>query len=427
MKHVLLITFYFPPYTGIEGNRMFSWAKSLHQAGFRVTVLTRQWKSGGQSNWADYVSEYHEADELVETIDETYRIIRLPYKWRKGFKKFRSMRLGSLYYWWGKLFGILHPETDAYAAFHDYADKFLRTEKVDFIIVSSPPLNIIRLGHVLKKKYNTMFIADFRDSFNNKLMQVPPKLSIKEKAEVVFFRKYIRKWLGNADGIVSVSQPVLDTIRRHFSYPSLIVSNGFEKDLFREIPFRPNGQEFIMSMVGSLYPHQEISFMCRGINLFLEKVKPADVKIRFVGIKGRTEVVNEIKKYIDRRHLFFTERIDRMKALEIMRNSHILLQVGWKGYKGFCPGKVFEYLAAGRNILVAPSDGDMTDRVINETRAGISASSVEEVAEYLESKYNEWKKTGSLQYDGDPNAIAVYTREKQNAILTAFLTDMINK
>jgi hypothetical protein len=424
MKHVLLITFYFPPYTGIEGNRMHSWANSLHQAGFRVTVLTRQWKKGGQTNWADYISEYHESDELVETIDENYRIIRVPYKWRKGFKKFKSLRMGSFYYWWGKLFGILHPETDAYIIFRDYADQFLRTEKVDFIIVSSPPLNIIRLGHELKKKHHTRLIADFRDSFNNKLMQVPPKLSIKEKAEIIFFRTYIRKWLSNADGVVSVSMPVLETIWKKFPKQFTLVTNGFEKDLFKDIPFRSNGTMFTLSMIGNLYPHQEIAFMCRGISLFLQKIKPADVRVQFIGIKTRLSVVNEIKKYIDERYLVFTERIDRQKALEIMRNSHILFQVGWKGYKGFCPGKVFEYLAAGRNILVAPADGDLTDKIINETKAGLSAATIQEVADYLERKYFEWKSTGALQYTGDQTAISEYSRENQNSKLNKFLADM---
>ena len=406
---------------------MKSWAGSLQLAGFRVTVLTRQWKKGGQSVWADYIKEYHEGDELVETVEENYKVIRLPYAWRKGFKRFSSLKLGSIYYWWGKLIGNLHPETDAYFNFYKYADKLLRKDPADFLIVSSPPLNIIRLGHELKKKHKIKFIADFRDSFNNKLMQVPPALNSKEKVESVFFRKHIRKWLSNADGIVSVAEPVLKTISENFSFPSLIVSNGFEQDLFTNIPLYSNGTQFTLSMVGSLYPHQEISFLCKGLSLFLQKIKPADVRIQFIGIKGRHNIVDEIKKYIDDKYLFFTDRIERQQALEIMRNSHILLQVGWKGYKGFCPGKVFEYLAAGRNILVAPADGDLTDKVIRETRSGFSASSIREVADYVESKYNEWKNTGSLTYSGDPNNIAVYSRENQNERLNSFLKNELNK
>src|SRR5687768_2660026 len=152
-KHVLIISFYFPPYTGIEGNRIHSWANSLHEDGFKVTVLTRQWKAGGQNTWKDYFSEYHEKDEIIDNVTDNYRIIRLPYKWNPGFKKFQSTRLTSIYYWYNKLIGILHPETDAYHNFYNYANRFLKKEQVDFVIVSSPPLNIIKLGHDLKKKH----------------------------------------------------------------------------------------------------------------------------------------------------------------------------------------------------------------------------------------------------------------------------------
>lgn len=420
-KHILIISFYFPPYTGIEGNRIHSWANFLQQDGFKVTVLTRQWKAGGQNTWQDYFSEYHEEEEIIDDLTENLRVIRLPYQWNPGFKKFQSTRLTSVYYWYNKLIGILHPETDAYHAFYKYADKFLEKEKVDYLIVSSPPLNIIKLGHDLKKKHNVRFIADFRDSFNNKLMQMEHKLSLKEKAEVIFFRSHIRRWLRNADGITAVSRPVLNTIQPSFRQPTEFVMNGFEKDLFSNLPAVNDNKTFRISLVGNIYPQQDIPFMARSIRLFLDRVKPNDCMIQFIGIKWKTQVVKEIRKYIDDEYLYFSDRVDRSKAIAIMRESQVLLQVGWKGYLGFCPGKVFEYLAAGRNILVLPADGDLTDAVINETKAGYSAHTIEEGANWLANKYREWKATGHISYEGNSTAINNYTREKQNEILGRFL------
>src|SRR5687767_7935691 len=377
---------------------MNSWANSLQQSGFRVTVLTRQWKKGGQNVWEDYYSEYHEDDEIIESVNERYRVIRLPYKWSSGFRRSQSGSLGGFYYWYNKLIGVLHPETNAYDTFFNYAGKFLEKEKADFVIVSSPPLNIIKLGHDLKKKHDVMFIADFRDSFNNKLMQTDSALSAKDKAEVYFFRRYIRKWLQNADGIVGVSQSVLDTICEQFKQPIAIVRNGFEKDLFENVPENGGDEKVTVSLVGNIYPHEEVALMAKGISLFTSRVKPTDFTIQFIGIKGKTGIVKEISQYIEAKYLHFSDRIDRNEALKIMRNSQVLLQIGWKGYKGFCPGKVYEYMAAGRNILIAPADGDLTDAVIKETKTGFSASTIEEVSDYLEEKYNEWKRTGAIAY-----------------------------
>lgn len=252
-------------------------------------------------------------------------------------------------------------------------------------------------------------------------MQRNNRLSAKEKAEAVFFRWYIRRWLRNADGITAVSEPVLKTIQSSFRQPTAIIMNGFERDLFSNLPSVTDNKIFRISLVGNIYPQQDIPFMARSIQAFLEKIKPGDCIVQFIGIKWKTAIVNNIRRYIDDRYLYFSDRVTRPEAIAIMRESQVLLQVGWKGYMGFCPGKVFEYLAAGRNILVAPADGDLTDEVIRETNAGFSANSIEDAANWLASKYREWKTTGHVNYEGRSSVINKYTREKQNEILGSFL------
>ena len=86
-ENILIISFYYPPYTGIEGNRIHSWANSLAADGFKVTVITRQWKAGGQNTWQDYYSEYKEGETSIENVTDNLRVIRLPYQWNPGFKK----------------------------------------------------------------------------------------------------------------------------------------------------------------------------------------------------------------------------------------------------------------------------------------------------------------------------------------------------
>jgi len=100
-----------------------------------------------------------------------------------------------------------------------------------------------------------------------------------------------------------------------------------------------------------------------------------------------------------------------------MHDSSVLMQIGWKGYKGFCPGKVFEYLAAKRTILIAPADGDLTDQVVKETGAGRSVHTIEEMADYLEEKYREWKAGGLPSYYGIEERIEKYSRYQQNQVL----------
>ena len=57
----------------------------------------------------------------------------------------------------------------------------LSKEKYKLIIVTSPPLNLIRLAYDLNKKFNIPFVVDFQDSWNNLMLAENYNPKIKEK------------------------------------------------------------------------------------------------------------------------------------------------------------------------------------------------------------------------------------------------------
>jgi len=81
--------------------------------------------------------------------------------------------------------------------------------------------------------------------------------------------------------------------------------------------------------------------------------------------------------------------------------------------KGIYTGKVFEYLGARRPILVIPRTEGVLDELMEETGAGVAASSEEELIMLLAKWYDEFLTTGSLKYRGKEEAISKYTREQQ--------------
>jgi hypothetical protein len=289
----------------------------------------------------------------------------------------------------------------------------LEREQYNYIIVSSPPLNIVRLGHELKRIFSVPLVVDFRDSFNNHLLNPSYKPYGRERIEGMLFKRKLRHWLYRADMVIGVSQAVLNTLPLSSAIPKVIVMNGYEEDAINHKP-DVTTDKFIISLVGSIYATQDIEFMADGLALFLNKVVDPNVEIRFVGIGTRLEVRGRIERLVDSRYLNFSNRVSRAEAIRLMHQSNILLQIGWKGSKGFCPGKVFEYFAAKRNILNAPGDGDLTDRLLNETSAGKSVETVDEMADYLVQKYKEWKANGSLVYEGRQDVIVKYSRKCQN-------------
>lgn len=424
MKHILLITFYYPPYTGIEGNRLKSWSAALSKAGFKVTVLTRQWQAGAQNTWADYVAEYADSNYTEETVSSSLRVIRLPHRWTNKYKAQQRSKLAGVHYWKNKLLGRFHIETDAYNSFYEAARQLLREEPVDLMIVSSPPLNIIRLGHELKKASGVPYLADFRDSYNNYKLNPDFRPTAKQRAESYLFKSYLNRWLSNADAIISVDKAVADTINPHFSQPVVVIRNGFELDLFRDIDVAADSATFRLTVTGNMYPEQDIAFLAKGIGKFIADAQPEAFMAQFIGLRDRQDVADVLRQYIPEAHLLLLPRLPRTEALKAMRQSQILLQAGWRGYKGWLPGKVFEYMAAGRNILIAPSDRDIIDRVIKETGTGFSADTIEDMARYLTIQYRCWQRLGTISYNGNKEAIAVYSREVQNAKLIEFINEI---
>jgi glycosyltransferase involved in cell wall biosynthesis len=412
MKRVLLLSYYYPPYTGIEGNRVSSWASSLVANGFQVTVVTRQWKVGGQHEWKDYFSEYIEGNTSEETVNENLRVLRVPYKWGRKYKAIASSSFSSIMYWYYKAKGDFHIETDAYNALKGTAVSELRKQSYDFILVSSPPLNIIKLGVDLKNEFKLPLVADFRDSYNNYLLNPTFQPPFKARVETFFFRHYLKKWLRKSDIITSVSDSVLQTLPLAWQQKQVVIMNGYGNDAINNEPIR--SKVFTISYVGSLYPNQQISFMAEGFSNFLQKVNSDKVLIRFIGLKSGVEVRRQIEAHIEKKHLFFSDRVLRSEALQHMRTSDLLLQVGWPGFKGLIPGKVFEYLASRRDILVAPGDGDLTDRIVKETNAGVSVNTIEEMVNYLLERYREWENNGCISYNGIWAEIEKYSRENQN-------------
>ena len=76
-------------------------------------------------------------------------------------------------------------------------------------------------------------------------------------------------------------------------------------------------------------------------------------------------------------------------------------------------GNTFDYLIAGKTILMAPDDHSVVGDLIRETKAGHIANTPEEVCDQLSAWYKEWQQTGQVKWYGNQKAIEQYSRESQ--------------
>ena len=413
-KKILLISYYYPPSNCVAALRPHSFADYLSDF-YEIKVLTRQW-DGNEKQWDDYLKSNLSQKAIIQQKNNL-EITTVPYKdARKKNNKLRTF-LGLLK---GKLDYDYDCEQLKPAAF-DIIDNW----SPDLVLVSLPPNNLINLAYSIYKKYKIPFIVDFRD-FENEVLLYNQPISLKTKLIHYFTTKTVLRKTKKSTLITSINKVFSDFFIQNGMTNTKVIYNGFEKNIFKSFNQNLKNTTFNVSIIGTLYPQQNIEIMLDGIVLFNQK-KFNNVIFNFIGTNSIEEIGLRIKNKLSMfDNINLTKRIEREKALEITKKSHILWHVGWENAKGVFSGKIFEYLGAKRNILIAPSDDDVIENLLIETNAGEVANTPEEVCAYLERKYIEWESKGSLNYYGIDDKINFYSRENQASNLKTEIEKILN-
>ncbi len=401
----------------ISAGRAQSFADNFHKHGLYPVIVTRHWQ-GDEISTEGYESE-NLAPPLV-TEQEGYTLIQLPYRkqldrlYHRGLMKTTAGK--RLLYTALYASGTVNPKCNAYACFKDHLESYLSTDPVDYIFATGFPMNTIRLGAYLSNKFNKPFIADFRDLWDNDLLSKTSVPSAAQRLQNFFYEHYLRRWLAPARLITGVSQPIVDAARRLAPHAKgMVVTNGFEAKLFdalrRNVPQRSD--KFVFSVIGTLHPAQDLSIMLDGLNLFLANKDLNQIELNFIGTATIPHVGELIADKLPADCLHITGRVPRSDALEIMLSSHVLFHAGWPGHSGIASGKLYEYLGAHRNILIAPNDYDVMEKLVTESNAGKLADTSEEFAAIMNDWFSEWKMKRKLDHFGDDKKIVGYAREEQ--------------
>lgn len=378
---ILIITYYFPPYTGIEGQRAASWFSDFHKHGIATEVITRMWPEDSPAqNWEDYQSTDSKDPFIIES--DNGKVHYLPHRHRKFYAfSCKIPILNSLVYWGYKFFGHFHIETDAYNSFKKYVEQLISKGNFDFIIVSSPPLNLIRLGFELSEKHKIKLIADYRDTYDNLLFNKKLPLTFSRAVENFFFKKYIKKWTSQVDLNLVVSPAMLEILPIPVE-KSEIIFNGFEESIFSELrEIEPDKKKFIIHVLGNLYEFQAIDTMIKGYTLFYNAISDkSSVRFDFIGLGLDNNISEKLRKAFPPENLLITNRIKRLEALEYLAKASLCFNTpGAHGYKGVLGGKTFDYMGAGKYILVCPSDNDIVEDTIVRYKLGSIVNTAEEI------------------------------------------------
>jgi glycosyltransferase involved in cell wall biosynthesis len=319
---------------------------------------------------------------------------------------------------------------DAYKAWKKPAieagDDILENEKIDAVISSSSPVTGHLIARELKRKHRIPWLADLRDLWSQNHNYYYSSL------RKIFDKRLELKTLSEADALVTVSQPWADRLGTlHEGKTIHAITNGFDPENAGMSPARLTSK-FTITYTGTIYSRKQspagLLDSLRG--LISEGVmEPDDIEVRFYGA-GLPWLDKEISRYGLSGVVKQYGTVPQPVAIEKQRESQLLWLMDWddSAENGWYPMKAFEYMGAGRPILATGGvAGNVIDRLLEETKAGVHAVTTESIRDSLRDLYREYRQKGEIPYHGLETEINKYTHRKMTGEFVAILDGLLER
>lgn len=431
MKKVLVITYYWPPSGGAGVQRILKAVKYLPKFGIQPYVVTVKEDKASYPVFDKSLEKDVPSEAKVYRTDtfEPFAVYSkllgkksIPTGFSNEsnpglFQKFSRFVRGNFFI------------PDARRGWTNFAFeescKIIEKEKIDTVLVTSPPHSAQLAGLRLKKKFNVRWIADIRDPWTDIYFYNEFKhLLFAKKLD----KKYERVVLENADKIITVGEH----LKEQFAQKSdkikkeniIVIPNGFDEEDFvsKNNITVYSQQEFIITYTGTLAESYNPLVFFTALKKLTEKFPDIKITLRFVG-NPALSVIEKIKNISLSENIELIPTVSHEESIRYLLKSTLLLLVipEIKNDKEILTGKLFEYLAAMKPVIcIGPRDGDAA-LVIKECNAGITfeRNMENEIYKYLEEKLNMWN-TG-INLDITNNNYQKYSRYSQSKELSKII------
>jgi hypothetical protein len=395
MKKVLIISFAFLEQEAIGSVRIRGLAKFLPEFSWEPIILTIKFQG--------------KSDPEFKIIETFYQDKHKKMKKKLGFKaedslkeqmglstyKNKKLLIDYALYIWQEIINYPDSQKSWYKYAVDAGKKLLENERFDAIISTSPPETSHLIAKTLKNKYGIPWIADLRDLWtqNHYYYYSPVRRLIDRKLEI--------KTLTMADVLVATTPYSAEILKKLHKKSIYSITNGFDYEEIDKYTAKLT-DKFTITYSGGLYLGKRDPIkLFRAVNELISNgiIKSRDIKIRFYGLK-ESWLEEEIKSFNLEKITKSYGLIDRMVALEKQRESQILLLLLWDHpeEKNICPGKIFDYFSSKRPILAIGGSNGFVKEILDETKIGIFAISIDEIKKFLVDSYLEWKTNGKVSY-----------------------------
>ena len=287
-------------------------------------------------------------------------------------------------------------------------EEILKKEKIDIILSSSSPVSSHIIAKEIKKRYKIPWVADMRDLWSQNHNY--PYCFIRK----IIDRKLEIRTLGLSDGIVTVSKPLVQKLKKLHKRPGVYcITNGFDSKASSR-GNQKTTKKITIVYTGQIYFEKQdpTKLFVAIYNLIKrKKINETDIRIDLYGTKEgwiQKEIENYGLSKIIKQHGVVSKTV----ALKKQKEADILLLLNWEDEKeiGLYSLKIFEYLSAKKPILVVGGPKkSVVNKLIYETRSGFFCQTADKVEKIIEKLYLEYKKNRKIKYRGLAKKIKKYS------------------
>jgi len=400
MKNVLFITYYWPP----SGKASLQWPlkiiKHLPESGWQPVVLSVE---------DDTFSDKDET--FLKQISEDLKVIKTkalePFNLYKKFtgKEKDSKLIASetistknkslahrLSIWIRMNLFIPDARIGWYFPAVKACSKFLKDEKIDAVVSVGPPHTTHLIGKKLSVKYKLPHVPVFIDPW----------------VDIVYYKDFERSGLTlkidirlekavllNAASTVFVTETMKEYYQKKYSFlknKTHVLYWGSSEEDFEGIESKENtGSEKVLVHAGNLFSYQNPAKLWQQVKKEIDNENL--IRIKFIGT-----VDNEIVKSISSAGLdSYTDYLGFLpyqKMLTEIRNADFLLVCATE--PRHVPGKLFEYLRAGKPIIAYGDNNEEVKRILEESNAGMMFGYDEDGEEFFTNYPNLKPSPGNI-------------------------------
>ncbi|GGF48002.1 glycosyltransferase family 4 protein [Echinicola rosea] len=392
-KKVLIITYYWPPSAGSGVQRWLKFAKFLPDFGWEPVIFTPE-NPDFELKDETMNKEVSPQWEIIKfPIWEPYGVFRFLKKKKGGkiadpsklIEKRKKNWFDQTAIWLRANAIVPDPRVFWVKPSVEFLEDIVRRNNIKAIITTGPPHSMHLIGRNLKRKTGLLWVADFRDPWSTWefLDTLPMMKSIRRRHE-----KLEKSVFEEAEKVVTISPTFKGELEKIAGRSIDLITNGFDSaDLPKGFKKEKEGNG-VFEVV-----YTGIIDAIRNPLPFLEAFKAAfeagarEVKLTFVG-----RVSEKVTHYIEgdpwlSERVEFAGYVPHEEVFAFYERSNMLLLIltNTKNAKGNIPGKLFEYIATGRNIVALGDPKGDAATIINEAGAGsvFSHEDVPGVRQYL--------------------------------------------